>query len=53
VVFKIVAFMSAENFYEKYIRKEEEFEEETKQIIIDAEGEVKVEDVVLEVTAVN
>jgi hypothetical protein len=52
-VFKIIAFTSAENFYENHIRKEEEFEEETKQIIIDAEDVVKVEDVVLEVTAVN
>jgi hypothetical protein len=52
-VFKIIAFTSAENFYDNHIRKEEEFEEETKQIIIDAEDVVKVEDVVLEVTAVN
>lgn len=55
-MFKVAAFMSAEEFYEKYIRKDEEFEEETKQIIIDAdppEGEVKVEDVAIEVTAIN
>jgi hypothetical protein len=53
LVFKIVAFMSAEKFYEKYILNDEKFEEETKQIIIDAEDVVKVEDVVLEVTPVN
>jgi hypothetical protein len=53
VLFKVIAFMSAEDFYEKYIRKEREFEEETKQIIIDADTEVKVEDVTIEVTALN
>ena len=54
IIFKILAFTSAENFYDKYIRKEEEFEQENKQIIIDADAEiVKVDDVVLEVTAVN
>jgi hypothetical protein len=54
MIFKILAFTSAENFYDKYIRKEEEFEQENKQIIIDADAEiVKVDDVVLEVTEVN
>ena len=53
VLFKVIAFMSAEDFYEKYIRKEREFEEETKQLIIDADTEVKVEDVTIEVTALN
>jgi hypothetical protein len=53
VLFKVIAFMSAKDFYEKYIRKEREFEEETKQIIIDADTEVKVEDVTIEVTALN
>ena len=53
LVFKIVAFISAETFYEKHIMNDEKFEEETKQIIIDAEDVVKVEDVVLEVTPVN
>jgi hypothetical protein len=53
VLFKVIAFMSAKDFYEKYIRKEREFEEETKQLIIDADTEVKVEDVTIEVTALN
>jgi len=54
MIFKILAFTSAENFYDKYIRKEEEFEQENKQIIIDGDAEiVKVDDVELEVTVVN
>ncbi len=54
MIFKVLAFTSAENFYENYIKKEEEFEEETKQIIIDGDSEIiKVDDVVIEVTAVN